>query len=123
AASGITGLRLKTCHCASLRAMKSDFEVGSELFCNRYVLEPHVLRQATLERRKILAAQQRRKIGAGFRGDAESIRGYEIAWQLFFDIGDFLERDGRDFPAIRLVRSTQDCGHHRVPSGDCEQDS
>ena len=60
----------------------------AELLRHRDVLQPHVLRQAVLERREVLAADQRREIGARLRRDAEAVRGDEVARQHLFDVGD-----------------------------------
>ena len=60
----------KTRYCASLRATKSSRsafqidEIRCELLRHGDVLQAHVLRQAVLERRRRLAADQRREVAA-----------------------------------------------------------
>src|SRR4051812_38070284 len=73
-----------------------------ELFLDRDALDLHVLGQAVLVRRVVLALDQRLQIGAALLGDAEAIRGDEIARQLLLDVRDFAQRDMADDPFVGL---------------------
>src|ERR1700686_5358061 len=74
-----------------------------QLLCDGYIFQLHVLWQTILVRRIVLALDERCEICTTFFGDAEAVRGDEVAGHEFFHVGDLGERRNADFPFVRLV--------------------
>src|SRR6186713_2022352 len=66
----------------------SGLELGIELLLHRHALDLHVVGEAVLVRRIVFTGDQRLEVGAAFFGDAEAVRGDEIARHHLLDIRD-----------------------------------
>src|SRR6187402_2167382 len=78
--------RRRRCAACAPSLIWSGLELGIELLLHRHALDLHVVGEAILVGRIVFTGDQRLEVGAAFFGDAEAVRGDEIARHHLLDI-------------------------------------